>query len=104
MFIHQSIEWEEWNQISCKKEENIEFGLSLEFKNEEVKEGGLTVQNLVKNHFTGEEMIKDLNGGYFWNYWDKKVNKANLSFKLDSDVPPILMVTLNRFYFDKGQK
>jgi len=100
----QTVKWETWNCTSITKQESIDFSLSLDLSSEELKGETLEVQTLLKNHFVEEHLSDEVYNGYFWSYWNKNVEKANLSLKLDDELPPIIMVTLNRFFYDKKLK
>ena len=61
----------------------------------------LSVIDLLYNHFLPEKLHADSNNQYYCNACQKQVESAHLTQKLSKDMPPIIMVTLNRFYYDR---
>ena len=61
----------------------------------------LSIIDLLYNHFLPEKFHAEGNNQYFWNTWQKQVESAIWVQKLSKDVPPIIMITLNRFYYDR---
>ncbi|CAI2384673.1 unnamed protein product [Moneuplotes crassus] len=104
-FVYQTVKCEECNSCSIKKHEEIDFSLSLDLKadffnlDEEV-----SVQHLLRNYFLTEELKMKSNNQYFCKSCHKYVNNAKLMKKVSKDLPPIIMVTLNRFDFDNERK
>lgn len=106
MFCHQTVECGEWLSLSHKKNEEIDISLTLDLKEEAKLEDSqsLSIQHLLYNHFLTENLSLETHNQYFWSECDKFVNTAKINQKLDRNMPPIVMVTLNRFYYDRKSK
>lgn len=99
----QQIKWNTWESVSQTKQNYVDISLNLNLKEELMTDNNdiPSVIDLLYNHFLPEKLWIENDNEYFWANWDSKVESAWLTQKLSSDLPPVIMVTLNRSYYDK---
>ena len=98
----KEIKWDAWENISSSSEEFNHISLNIDNVHESIQhEGDLySVQNLFDNFFVPEDLSYENNNQYECSKCECKVEKAWWTYKLSSNLPPYLIVTLKRFSYN----